>query len=71
MSGREKGVASAPCPECGRDLAIINQPDGGVSTEACGKCFPAAKKSETEKAAKAAKKTAAAREVGTETEETQ
>lgn len=47
MSGREKGVASQPCPECGADLKVVTQPDGGVSTEACGSCYPAAK---TEKA---------------------
>lgn len=60
MSGREKGVASLPCPECGADLAVVTQADGGVSTETCGKCFPAAK---TEKASARSQTT---RERGTE-----
>lgn len=42
MSGREKGVASQSCPNCGSELAVVAQPDGGISTETCGKCFPSA-----------------------------
>ena len=42
MAGREKGVATQPCPECGAELNVVTQPDGGLSTETCGNCFPSA-----------------------------
>lgn len=38
---REKGVASAPCPNCGTELNRVTQPDGGVAFESCGNCYPA------------------------------
>lgn len=42
MAGREKGVATAPCPTCGHDLNQIVQADGGVAYEACPSCYPPA-----------------------------
>lgn len=68
MSGREKGVASQPCPECGSDLKVVTQPDGGVSTEACGNCYPAAK---TEKASAQSRTTRERGTTATSTEKTQ
>lgn len=60
MSGREKGVATQPCPECGADLPAVTLPDGGVTTETCSNCNPA---ETTEKAS--ATETAPTREKAT------
>ena len=59
MAEREKGTASATCPNCGADLKVAALPDGGMAAARCEKCYPA-----TEKASKAT-----AREVGTEVKE--
>ena len=42
MSGREKGVATTPCPNCGTGLNPVQLADGAVSVEACPKCYGAA-----------------------------
>lgn len=39
---------TAPCGACEKTLAIVEQPDGGLSTEPCSSCQPAV---EAEKAA--------------------
>ena len=39
MSGREKGVATTPCPNCGTGLNPVQLADGAVSVEACPKCY--------------------------------
>ena len=39
MTAREKGVATRPCPTCGTDLPVTEQPDGGMATATCPKCF--------------------------------
>ena len=39
MAEREKGVASAPCPNCGTDLNAVTQPDGATAYEVCPKCY--------------------------------
>lgn len=62
MAEREKGVASAPCPNCGTSLNAVTQPDGGAAYERCDKCYPATVKHE-----KAAKVTR--RETGTDVKE--
>lgn len=59
MATREKGVATAPCPECGKDLPLYEQADGSFTTDTCTKCHP---KSRKEKAAAPAP----GREVGTD-----
>lgn len=56
---REKGVATAPCPTCGKDLPLHEQPDGGWATATCSKCHP------MKKAEKAAAPEPG-REIGTE-----
>lgn len=63
MAGREKGVASQPCPQCGAELAVVTQTDGGLSTETCGSCFPSAT---TEKASAEPQ---SSRELGTPNQE--
>ncbi len=40
---REKGAATAPCANCGKELAVQELPDGGVSTVNCDSCYPAPK----------------------------
>jgi hypothetical protein len=37
---REKGVATAPCPDCGKDRPLEEQPDGALAAQTCSKCFP-------------------------------
>lgn len=59
MAQREKGVATAPCPDCGTDLNAIDQPDGAVAYETCGSCYPT-QEAEPEKASRPA-----SRETGT------
>ena len=51
MTGREKGAATAPCPECGRDRPLEQQADGSFAASAHTTCFPAAKKTEVREAA--------------------
>jgi hypothetical protein len=63
MTAREKGVASTPCPNCGRGLKQVVLPDGGVSAETCPKCYGKPEK------AKAASVDLPEREKGTDTEE--
>lgn len=41
MADREKGVASAPCPNCGTELNAVELPDGATAYEVCPKCYPA------------------------------
>lgn len=41
---REKGVATAPCKNCGKDLPLVEQPDGSWTTENCTKCYPVSRK---------------------------
>lgn len=51
MTEREKGVASAACPNCGKELALSEQLDGGMAAETCTSCHPADEPSKkTEKA---------------------
>ena len=53
MAEREKGVASVACPNCDKELALSDQPDGSLAAESCSKCYPAPTKKqlrETEKA---------------------
>lgn len=65
MPTREKGVATAPCPSCGKDLPLVQQADGSMATEACPKCH----RPPTKKAEKAAADSLPSRETGTDTEE--
>lgn len=58
MGEREKGVATAPCPSCGKDRPLAEQADGGTAATNCPDCYPAP---EPEKASKSAP----AREQGT------
>lgn len=44
MAGREKGVGTTPCPECGTDLKRVALPDGGVTAETCPTCYPSVEK---------------------------
>lgn len=44
MTGRERGAATAPCGACGKELVLQAQADGGLTTEPCSSCQPAAKK---------------------------
>lgn len=46
MAQREKGVATAPCGECGTDLPMQEQADGGLMAASCPKCHPATEKAE-------------------------
>lgn len=39
MTDREKGVATAPCPTCGTDLPVTEQPDGGLALATCSNCL--------------------------------
>lgn len=39
MVEREKGVATAPCPNCGTVLNAVSQPDGATAYEVCPKCY--------------------------------
>jgi len=60
VSGREKGVATTPCPNCGTGLMPVQLADGAVSVEACPKCYG---KPET-----ASKPASTRRERGTDTD---
>ena len=62
MSGREKGVATTPCPNCGTGLKPVQLADGAVSVEACPKCYGT-----TETASKSEAPAASRRERGTDT----
>lgn len=63
MAGRQKGVETLPCPNCGTDRPVSVQDDGSKVAEACSKCWPAPA---TEKASAHDKP---AREHGTDTKE--
>lgn len=39
MEEREKGVQTAPCPNCGSELKAVNRRDGAVGYENCNKCY--------------------------------
>lgn len=65
MAGREKGVETLPCPNCGDDRPVQILPDGARAAETCPKCYPAPSKKDTEKAAAEAP----SRERGTDTKE--
>lgn len=39
-TGQEK--ATAKCPNCGAELAVIETPYGGTAPATCPKCYPAA-----------------------------
>ena len=45
---RETGTQTQPCPNCGAALAVVELPDGAMSTVVCGNCYGPA---DTEKAA--------------------
>lgn len=41
MTGREKGVATVPCPTCGSDLPVADQRDDGATVgQSCPTCYP-------------------------------
>lgn len=65
MTTREKGVATAPCPSCGKDQPLVEQKDGGMAAETCSKCYPAPSKRDVAADVKAV--TASNREAGTDT----
>lgn len=40
MTDRELGSETVPCPNCGADLAIAENPDGSTSPVNCDTCWP-------------------------------
>lgn len=43
MTKREKGVATVACEQCGSDLNVVTQSDGGTTAARCENCYPEAK----------------------------
>lgn len=49
---REHGTETTPCPNCGTDLATVENLDGSTSPVNCDTCWPS-EPTDTEKAAEA------------------